>query len=231
MEAVVSSAMALTRRKTPPLAIAGNPPDAFAPVPYSGFTPSTTGGVPPYTFSLSAGSVPPGLFFAPSNGSVINDTGPIFGADSTFYPFTIQVVDSASTARSLSTGITVYNTALQLPASRSLVATSLGVYLSSSNGWYDSSPSNLLINFNGAILFRSSPPFVAGSIINNALEFRATVTSGTADTVNSNRTFGAWHLHTEPLQFYLTGAGTFTLESRHANQIGIGSSTTITVPA
>lgn len=227
----MSSAMALTRRKIPPLTMVGVPPDAFAPVPYSGFTPSTTGGVTPYTFSLSAGSVPPGLIFVSSNGGVINDTGPLFGVDSTFYPFTTQVVDSASAVRSISAGITVYNTYLQFPASRSLVATSRGVYLSSSNGWYDSSPSNLLINFNGAIIFRSSPPFTAGAFITNALEFRATVTSGTADTANSNRTFGAWHLQTEPLQFYLTGAGTFTLESRHANQIGIGSSTTITVPA
>ena len=61
-------------------------------VPYSSAL-VATGGVPPYTFSITSGSLPPGLTLNPSTGA-ITGTPTTFGT----FNFTAQVVDSTGTA-------------------------------------------------------------------------------------------------------------------------------------
>ena len=77
-----------------------------------------TGGVPPYTWSIAAGNLPPGLNLDP-NGGVIFGTPTISGT----YPFNLQVTDSQtpSQAQSILLSITINQNLTQL----SVVTTSL----------------------------------------------------------------------------------------------------------
>ena len=58
-----------------------------------------TGGTPPYTYSISAGSLPPGLTLNPSTGAI---TGSPTTAGS--FPYTAKVVDAASASATSSCG-------------------------------------------------------------------------------------------------------------------------------
>ncbi len=73
---------------TPPLTLACPPGTPQVGVPYNSAL-VATGGVPPYTFSIISGSLPPGLTLNPSTGA-ITGTPTTFGS----YSFTAQVVDS-----------------------------------------------------------------------------------------------------------------------------------------
>ena len=95
---------------------------------------AATGGVPPYTWSLTAGSLPPGLNLS-SNGT-INGTPTTFGA----FNFTVQVTDSEATPQVVSGPI-------------SITISTLGNGLL--NGTY-------ALSFNG--FSNGSPIFMAGSL-------------------------------------------------------------------
>lgn len=85
------------------LTLTSSPPDGVLGVGYS-FIFTAAGGTAPYSYSVSNGSLPPGLFLNPN-------TGQVSGTPTTtgFYPFTIEANDSSSPSKSAfdSTGITV----------------------------------------------------------------------------------------------------------------------------
>jgi hypothetical protein len=86
----------------PPLSIAtASPlPSGLASSPYSQ-TLSATGGVPPYTWSVTSGALPPGL--------ALSSAGVIAGAaiSAGVYGFTVQVQDSASTTAAAAFSLTI----------------------------------------------------------------------------------------------------------------------------
>jgi len=75
-------------------------------VPYSSSL-TATGGIPPYTFSITSGMLPPGLSLNPSTGAI---TGIPLAAGP--YPFTAQVADSTN----LPTGIATANCGITIAA-------------------------------------------------------------------------------------------------------------------
>jgi len=78
-----------------------NPPAGAAGAPYlSTFTGS--GGTPPYTFAISAGSLPPGLVLNPATGAVTGT--PTFGGT---YNFTVQITDSAAATATVNCSIAI----------------------------------------------------------------------------------------------------------------------------
>src|ERR1022692_3493440 len=90
--------------------------------PYSS-TLSAAGGVPPYTFSITGGSLPPGLTLNSSTG-VIGGTPTIYGS----FRYTIQVVDSTGAAAGTATSTCGINIApapvtLACPANTGQVGT------------------------------------------------------------------------------------------------------------
>ncbi len=74
-----------------------NPPSAYVGVPY-GYTFAATGGLTPYTWSISAGSLPAGL-------SLNASTGALSGTPTTAasYTFTVQCTDSQSPTNAVAT--------------------------------------------------------------------------------------------------------------------------------
>lgn len=77
-------------------------------IPYSSSL-VAAGGVPPYTYSIASGSLPPGLTLNPATGAI---TG-IPSSAGTF-AFTAKVVDSASTTTTVNCGITIAKSTLAL---------------------------------------------------------------------------------------------------------------------
>jgi hypothetical protein len=98
----VSPTIAASPTPTVPLAItsvafhAGEIGFGYTPV-----TPSATGGVPPYSWSISDGSLPGGLVMSSSGG--VTGTPNVLGT----FLFTVQVGDSVSATASISSSITV----------------------------------------------------------------------------------------------------------------------------
>lgn len=91
----------------PELAIeCGGPPEGVVDIGYSALIP-VVGGVPPFTFALTAGSLPTGLSLA-STG-VISGTPTGAGV----YGFTVRVTDSAATSEEVTCSITI-NPAISL---------------------------------------------------------------------------------------------------------------------
>jgi large repetitive protein len=88
-----------------PLAFLNGPalPDSNVALPV--FNPiSATGGVPPYTFSLTSGSLPPGISFSSQiSGALINGTPTVPGN----YSFTVQVTDNFTPPLSASATFTL----------------------------------------------------------------------------------------------------------------------------
>jgi hypothetical protein len=88
----VSQALSITVNPPPPLSVATSSlPDGTVNVAYSSQALQASSGVPPYTWSLTAGSLPVGFNPFPSSG-VISGT-PL---ESGVFPFTVQVKDSST---------------------------------------------------------------------------------------------------------------------------------------
>jgi hypothetical protein len=75
-------------------------PAATVGVPYSA-TLTATGGIPPYTWTVISGSLPPGLSL--SSAGVISGTPTTAGT----YNFTVQVIDPLGNFGSISVGVSV----------------------------------------------------------------------------------------------------------------------------
>lgn len=85
-----------------PTITCGTLADGTVGTPYSG-TLAVSGGTPPYTFALTAGSLPPGLSLNTSSG-VISGTPATAGT----YGFTVQVTDAAAQTGSVICSITIH---------------------------------------------------------------------------------------------------------------------------
>lgn len=79
----------------------GNPPQGKILVPYGPQQIPATGGVPPYTFAIIAGALPPGLTM--TSAGVISGTPTTMGS----YTFTVHVTDSASSTASVTCSIVI----------------------------------------------------------------------------------------------------------------------------
>ena len=86
---------------TPLAIVCGAPPSGMVGVPYSHFFPAS-GGTPPYTFAIIAGSLPDGLVLDPATGEAAG-TPTLAGT----FPFTVQVTDSTAATASVSCAITI----------------------------------------------------------------------------------------------------------------------------
>lgn len=84
------------------IATCGSPPTAYQNSSYTSTTFGASGGTSPYTFSISAGALPPGL-------AINSSTGAVTGTPTTagVFAFTLHVVDSASATANASCSITV----------------------------------------------------------------------------------------------------------------------------
>ena len=91
---------------------------------------NATGGVPPYTWSISSGSVPGGLGLA---GSTISGTPTTVGSSN----FTVRVTDSASAAASAALLLTIRVPVLNITTSALPVGTTgVGIFtISQRDGW------------------------------------------------------------------------------------------------
>jgi hypothetical protein len=90
-----SAAMTFTITAPTPIAILTSQlPDTTGGGDYS-FTVAATGGVPPLTWSISAGALPGGLRVDPTAGQIVGTADAV--ANDTTYSFTLRAADSAST--------------------------------------------------------------------------------------------------------------------------------------
>ena len=80
-----------------------------------------TGGTPPYTFAIAAGSLPAGLSLSP--GGVISGTPTVAAFNA---PFTVQVTDNAGIRASQALSLTIQPTPLTITTTATLPAASLG---------------------------------------------------------------------------------------------------------
>ena len=98
---VCQSVVEFITLEAPPVIACGNPPNGTIGQPYSHTFPVTSG-APPFTFSIIAGSLPPGLTLNASTGVVSGI--PTAGV---FFPFTIHVVDINLNGSSVDCSITI----------------------------------------------------------------------------------------------------------------------------
>lgn len=78
-----------------------NPPDGIIGVPYSHFL-LASGGVPPYTFAITAGALPDGLTLDPATGE-ISGIPTVAGT----FPFTVEVTDDEDNTAEVECSITI----------------------------------------------------------------------------------------------------------------------------
>jgi large repetitive protein len=91
----VTGPVTFTVNPVPPLSLTGSLPNATLGVPYTQ-TLAATGGIPPYTYALTAGSLPPGLTL--SSTGTISGTPTAVGASS----FTVTATDHETTPQTAS---------------------------------------------------------------------------------------------------------------------------------
>jgi hypothetical protein len=84
-----------------PAIVCGSPPDGRVGVAYSHTFPAA-GGTAPYTFSVTAGYLPPGLSMTASTGAVAG-MPTLYGV----FPFTVTVTDSLAASSSVNCSITI----------------------------------------------------------------------------------------------------------------------------
>ncbi len=155
-----------------PLALSCTIPNQAAGVAYSGSC-AASGGVPSYAYSISSGSLPPGLTLNPT-------TGAITGTPTTSgnYSFTVQAIDSGSPAQTVAVLVSSLVIAAGAPAN--IVATS---------GGGQSTPVNT--NFANALVATVTDAYgnlVPGATVTfsaPASGASATLSSSTANTNNS----------------------------------------------
>jgi hypothetical protein len=99
--ATVSRALSIVVKPAPLVITTTTLPAATGGQPYSA-TLAATGGITPYTWSVSSGSLPPGLTLNPSTG-VISGTPDVVGT----YSFTVTVTDSQSPAATTSQALSI----------------------------------------------------------------------------------------------------------------------------
>ncbi len=97
----VSQALSIVVKPAPLIITTTSLPAATGGQPYSA-TLAATGGITPYTWSVSAGSLPPGLTLNPSSGT-ISGTPDVTGT----YDFTVTVTDSENPAMTTSQALSI----------------------------------------------------------------------------------------------------------------------------
>jgi YVTN family beta-propeller protein len=149
-------------------------------------TVAATGGTAPFTFALSAGTLPPGLSLNSSTGAI---TGLVSGAG--VFPFTIQVTDIATNTASQAYSLTAFGiSTTSIPAATVGHAYTAGVPLATLSAvggtaplaWSSTTlPAGLTLNSGtGAI---TGTPTTA--VANSAVTFTVTDSSGTPLTASS----------------------------------------------
>jgi len=141
---------------------------------------TVTGGTPPYTFTVSVGSLPPGIALS---GAVIGGTPTVPGS----YTFTVQVTDSASATATQQ--FTIVITGLLITTSSALPTAVVGAAysqtLSAAGGtppytWSGTMPAGLTLSAAGAI---TGSPTAAGTF-----QFTLTVTDSASNTASQQFT-------------------------------------------
>ena len=163
----------------PLIADCNAPPDGTAGTPYT-HTFLASGGTPPYTFAIIAGSLPPGLVMDTSGN--VTGTPLLFG----LYPFTLQVTDSTATTATVDCSILINPGPLGIscnnppdgnvgaPYTHSFLAT-FGVPPYVFSIVTGSLPVGLFMDFSGNV---TGTPFIAGTS-----DFTVQVTDSTSTSV------------------------------------------------
>ena len=147
-----------------------------------------TGGVPPYTFSISSGSLPPGLTLNPTTGA-ITGTPTTYGT----FNFTAKVVDSTGTAA----GTTTANCSIVIspPAITLACATSTG---------------QVGVAYSSALVATGGVPPYTFSISSGSLPPGLTLNPTTGAITGTPTTYGTFNFTAKVVDSTGTAAGTTT---------------------
>lgn len=126
---------------TPPPSLSGAPPFGHVNTAYS-FSFTESGGTGPFTYALTAGTLPPGLSLNTSTGAITGT--PTVAGLGNVYSFTLQVTDSAAKTGSISSSITISTNAVG-PEFIPIAASS------THSGFYNSSSKTSFFSANGAL--------------------------------------------------------------------------------
>ncbi len=147
-----------------------------------------TGGVPPYTFSITSGSLPPGLSLNPSTGA-ITGTPTTYGT----FNFTAQVVDSTGTAAGTTTASC--SIVISPPAITLACATSTG---------------QVGVAYSSALVATGGVPPYTFSITSGSLPPGLTLNPSTGAITGTPTTYGTFNFTAKVVDSTGTAAGTTT---------------------
>jgi hypothetical protein len=190
----------------PPLTISGNPPAGTVGSAYSTAF-GASGGVAPYTFSISSGSLPPGLTMSP--GGVVAGTPTTAGVS----VFTVQARDSVGTTGSGSYSITISSTALMLTIS-SLPSGTVNVPYSSPIGVTGGTGPYTCVVVSGTL--------PAGLSITGCLVSGIPTVAGTSNlTITATDSSNPKNSTTGPVSITINPAGSLTITSPAPGTVGV----------